>query len=101
MIISAISWVITGLIVGAIARLLVPGRQDISTIGTIVLGIVGAVVGGFLSSMIWPVPANADPAAIEASTMWPGWLMAILGGTLVVWLYASATAPRRSIGGTY
>lgn len=48
-----ISLIIIGLIAGAIARLLVPGRQDISIAGTIVLGIVGSFIGGFLGYLIF------------------------------------------------
>jgi uncharacterized membrane protein YeaQ/YmgE (transglycosylase-associated protein family) len=43
---------IAGLIVGAIARLLVPGRDPIGVFGTIVLGIVGSFVGGFLENLV-------------------------------------------------
>ncbi|HEX3958428.1 MAG TPA: GlsB/YeaQ/YmgE family stress response membrane protein [Trebonia sp.] len=43
---------IVGLIVGAIARLLLPGRDPIGLLGTIVLGIVGSFVGGFVQSLI-------------------------------------------------
>lgn len=43
---------IVGLIVGAIARLLMPGRDPIGVFGTIVLGIVGSLVGGFLQNLI-------------------------------------------------
>ena len=42
---------IIGLIVGAIARLLLPGRDNIGVLGTIVLGIVGSFVGGFLENL--------------------------------------------------
>ena len=48
-----ISLLIIGLIAGAIARLLVPGRQDISILGTILLGIVGSFIGGFLGYLIF------------------------------------------------
>ncbi len=44
---------IVGLIAGALARLLVPGRQDISIPMTILLGIVGSFVGGFLGYLIF------------------------------------------------
>jgi uncharacterized membrane protein YeaQ/YmgE (transglycosylase-associated protein family) len=43
---------VIGLIVGAIARLLLPGRDNIGILGTIVLGIVGSFVGGFLENII-------------------------------------------------
>jgi uncharacterized membrane protein YeaQ/YmgE (transglycosylase-associated protein family) len=44
--------IIVGLIAGLIARLLVPGRDPIGIIGTILLGIVGSFVGGFLQRLI-------------------------------------------------
>jgi uncharacterized membrane protein YeaQ/YmgE (transglycosylase-associated protein family) len=44
--------IVIGLIVGLIARLLVPGRDDIGLLGTILLGIVGSFVGGFLQQLI-------------------------------------------------
>ena len=43
---------IVGLISGAIARLLMPGRDPIGILGTIVLGIVGSFIGGFLQNLI-------------------------------------------------
>ena len=43
---------IVGFIVGAIARLLMPGRDPIGVVGTIVLGIAGSFVGGFLQNLI-------------------------------------------------
>lgn len=48
-----ISLIIIGLISGALARLLVPGKQDLSIPATIVLGIVGSFVGGFLGYVIF------------------------------------------------
>jgi uncharacterized membrane protein YeaQ/YmgE (transglycosylase-associated protein family) len=48
-----ISLIIIGLIAGAIARLLVPGRQDLSIPMTILLGIIGSFVGGFLGYLIF------------------------------------------------
>ena len=46
------SWILCGLIVGLVARLLVPGRQSMGLVLTMALGIVGAVVGGFLYSLV-------------------------------------------------
>jgi uncharacterized membrane protein YeaQ/YmgE (transglycosylase-associated protein family) len=43
---------VVGFIVGAIARLLMPGRDPIGVLGTIVLGIAGSFVGGFLQNLI-------------------------------------------------
>src|SRR5262249_28119627 len=47
------TWIVVGLIVGAIARALFPGRQPMGWIGTAVLGMAGSLVGGFLSSLFW------------------------------------------------
>jgi uncharacterized membrane protein YeaQ/YmgE (transglycosylase-associated protein family) len=44
--------IVVGLIAGAVARLLVPGRDPIGILGTIVLGIVGSFLGGFLWNLI-------------------------------------------------
>ena len=44
--------IITGIIVGALARLVLPGKQNISIVMTIVVGIVGALVGGFLARLV-------------------------------------------------
>jgi uncharacterized membrane protein YeaQ/YmgE (transglycosylase-associated protein family) len=44
---------VIGLIAGALARLLVPGRDPIGILGTIALGVVGSFVGGFLEELIF------------------------------------------------
>lgn len=48
-----ITIVVVGLIAGALARLIVPGKQDISILMTIVLGIVGSFIGGFLGYLLF------------------------------------------------
>jgi uncharacterized membrane protein YeaQ/YmgE (transglycosylase-associated protein family) len=48
-----VSIIIIGLIAGALARLVVPGKQDMSILATIVLGIVGSFVGGFLGYLLF------------------------------------------------
>jgi uncharacterized membrane protein YeaQ/YmgE (transglycosylase-associated protein family) len=52
MVVFIIVLLIVGFIVGAIARLLMPGRDPIGVFGTIVLGIVGSFVGGFLQNLV-------------------------------------------------
>ncbi len=47
-----IVWLIIGLVIGALARLLVPGRQHIGVIMTILIGVVAALVGGFITTAI-------------------------------------------------
>jgi uncharacterized membrane protein YeaQ/YmgE (transglycosylase-associated protein family) len=84
-------WMLCGLIVGVIARILLPGPQNIGLIMTILLGIVGAVGGGIAYSYIRE-PLN-DPLAFAGEYKW--WVAAIIGGVIVIGLY-SAFARRRT-----
>jgi uncharacterized membrane protein YeaQ/YmgE (transglycosylase-associated protein family) len=82
---------VCGLIVGLIARALLPGRQNMGLLLTMVLGIVGAVVGGFLYSLIQGEPS--EPFSLSGNA-WHGWIVAIIGAMLVLWAYVSLY-PRR------
>jgi uncharacterized membrane protein YeaQ/YmgE (transglycosylase-associated protein family) len=53
-----VSWIVWGLFVGAIARLLVPGRQGIGLIWTILLGVGGSVLGGILATRVLHIGDN-------------------------------------------
>ena len=53
------SWIVWGLFVGALARLLLPGEQKIGFLWTIGLGIVGSIVGGFLATEVLDI-ADSD-----------------------------------------
>ena len=88
---NILSWILTGLVVGALARMILPGRQSIGLIGTILLGIVGAFVGGLIGSAIWGDGGIQNLTAQNHVWWWQGWLMSILGGVLVLWLYVTAT----------
>lgn len=88
---AIISWMLCGLVVGLIARLLVPGPQSMGLLLTMVLGIVGAIVGGILYSAVRGAPS--EPFSL-AGNAWHGWIVAILGGVLVLWGYI-ALYPRR------
>jgi uncharacterized membrane protein YeaQ/YmgE (transglycosylase-associated protein family) len=46
-------WLVFGLVVGAIARFLVPGRQPMGLLGTILLGVAGSFLGGVLSNLLF------------------------------------------------
>ena len=88
---SLVSWMVCGLIVGVIARFLLPGRLTLSLLMTMVLGIVGAVVGGFLYSLIMGAPS--EPFSLSGNA-WHGWIVSVLGAVLVLWGYG-ALYPRR------
>ena len=72
-----IAWIIFGLIVGAIAKLLMPGRDPGGWIVTILLGIAGAIVGGFLARAVgWYGPNDT-----------PGYIMSVIGAIILLGLY--------------
>lgn len=74
--IAAISWACFGLFVGLIARLLVPGRQAMGLLATIMLGIVGSLVGGAITWLVH----GGEPNMYEPS----GWIMSIIGAIICV-----------------
>jgi uncharacterized membrane protein YeaQ/YmgE (transglycosylase-associated protein family) len=88
---AVLSWMLCGLTVGLIARLLVPGTRSMSLLLTMVLGIVGAVLGGLLYSLVQGAPS--EPFSLSGNA-WHGWIAAVLGGVLVLWAYV-ALYPRR------
>jgi len=74
-----ISVIIIGLIAGAIARLVIPGKQDMSIGMTILLGIVGSFVGGFLGFLLF----GADP---EGGFLQPAGIIGSIIGAIIVLL---------------
>ncbi len=70
-------WILFGLVVGIIAKLVMPGRDPGGIIVTMLLGIVGAVLGGFLGRTLGFYGPNQSA----------GWLMSILGAVVVLLLY--------------
>jgi uncharacterized membrane protein YeaQ/YmgE (transglycosylase-associated protein family) len=85
-----LGWLIAGLIIGAIARLIVPGRQAIGFLGTMLLGIVGAFLGGGVAYLIW-----GNPGEPFSQYAWPGYLLSILGAAILLWI-ASMMSTRRT-----
>lgn len=57
---SLLTYVLIGLVVGLVARLLVPGRTSMSLLATIVIGIIGAVIGGWLAGAVFEETAGVD-----------------------------------------
>jgi uncharacterized membrane protein YeaQ/YmgE (transglycosylase-associated protein family) len=76
---GVIGWIVFGLIVGAIARLLMPGRQSMGLIMTILLGVAGSFVGGFIGTAL----SGEDMDMANPS----GWIGAVLGALLLLFLY--------------
>lgn len=84
---TLLSWAVFGLVVGAIARAVYPGRQPMSFMMTMVLGIVGSFVGGFISYLFGFHPE-------EGAFRGAHWIMSIVGAIIVVWgsLYIASTS---------
>ena len=57
---SILGYIVVGLVVGLLARLLVPGRDPIGLLGTLVIGIVGAVLGGWLAGAFFRETEGVD-----------------------------------------
>jgi uncharacterized membrane protein YeaQ/YmgE (transglycosylase-associated protein family) len=84
---GVIGWVIFGLIVGAVAKLLMPGRDPGGIIVTMALGIAGALLGGFLGRALGWYGEN-DGA---------GFLMSLVGAVLLLWIYRVMVGRRQTI----
>lgn len=78
---SFIWWLIIGLIAGALARLIMPGRDAMGWLSTMLLGIVGSIIGGLVSWAIWGPETDArgfQPA---------GLLLSIIGAIVVLFIW--------------
>jgi uncharacterized membrane protein YeaQ/YmgE (transglycosylase-associated protein family) len=82
-----LGWIVLGLIAGAIAKLILPGRQGGGWLITIVLGIVGAILGGFLGNLLFNIDLGTF---FDLRT----WLLAIGGAIVVLLIYGLATRGR-------
>jgi uncharacterized membrane protein YeaQ/YmgE (transglycosylase-associated protein family) len=82
-VVDVIVYIVAGLIIGAVARLLLPGSQEIGMVATVAIGVVAAVIGGLLWEMIFP---GNDGIA---------WIGSIIVGVVLLWLYVAYLAPGR------
>ncbi len=92
MILHIIGMIVLGLIVGLIARLIVPGRQPMGWIATALLGIVGAYVGGTLGSVIFPPHRFTITPPINHS-----FLGALVGAVLLLLIYKLVKSRTRTL----
>jgi uncharacterized membrane protein YeaQ/YmgE (transglycosylase-associated protein family) len=80
---GVLGWILFGLVVGIVAKLLMPGRDPGGFIVTTILGIVGAVIGGFLGRTLG-FYGTGEPA---------GFLMATLGAVVLLFIYRLLRRP--------
>jgi uncharacterized membrane protein YeaQ/YmgE (transglycosylase-associated protein family) len=83
--VGVLGWILFGLVVGIVAKLLMPGRDPGGLIITTLLGIVGAVIGGFLGRSLG-FYGPGEPA---------GFLMALLGAVVLLFIYRMIRRPAR------
>ena len=80
-----LSWALCGLVVGFVARLIVPGRHAIGFFRTILLGVVGAFVGG---AIYWFINHGPGESFTFKADAWHGWIFSIIGAVIVLVLYS-------------
>ncbi len=78
---SVIGWIVFGLIVGVVGKILMPGKDPGGFLATVAIGIIGALFGGMLGRMIG-MYGQDDPV---------GFVMAVIGAILFLWLYRVIT----------
>ncbi|MCU1566686.1 MAG: hypothetical protein JWQ56_1623 [Pseudarthrobacter sp.] len=83
-----IGFIVAGLIIGALARLIKPGKQNLGLLATLLLGLVGSVIGGVVASLV----GTGD--IFELNFL--GFIVAVIASVLLVGT-AEAIAGRRSV----
>ncbi len=91
MLVDVIAWIVLGLIAGAIAKALYPGHQGGGIFATIGLGILGALVGGWLGNVLLGTSAGATAGALSL----PSIVFAIIGALVLLFLWGLLT--RRTV----
>ncbi|MCC2591080.1 GlsB/YeaQ/YmgE family stress response membrane protein [Chryseobacterium sp. MFBS3-17] len=77
------TWIIFGLIAGALAKLIMPGNQNMGWLMTIILGIIGAYVGAFVGQLL----GMGDVTGFNFGSM----ALAVVGALIILWIYGLAT----------
>lgn len=86
--ISLIVWIILGFLAGYLAKLIMPGPDGGGFILTTILGIVGAVVGGFIGSLVgYPMVSSFD----NIGSSIPSFIFSVIGAIVVLAIYRLAT----------
>jgi uncharacterized membrane protein YeaQ/YmgE (transglycosylase-associated protein family) len=86
---SILGYVVLGLIIGALAKLVMPGRDPGGIIVTMVIGVVGAILGGLLGNLLFDT-------GLEGFFSLQTWLLALIGSLIVLAAYR-ALAGRRAV----
>lgn len=85
-----IGFLVAGLIIGALARLIKPGKQNLSVLMTLVLGVVGAVIGGVVASLI----GTGDISELNVI----GFIVAVVAAVLLIGVAEGMSSGRSNSG---
>jgi uncharacterized membrane protein YeaQ/YmgE (transglycosylase-associated protein family) len=88
--VGIIAWILIGLLAGAIAKLLLPGKDPGGIIITMLIGVAGGLLGGWLGKVVFGV--DSIDGFFDGST----WIAAIAGSLILLILYRVLTGNRRS-----
>lgn len=86
---SIIAWIVLGIIAGAIAKLIMPGKQGGGIVITMILGIIGAFVGGLIATVIPGLHQAGSTLSIGSI------VLAIIGALVVLFIYGLVTKNSR------
>jgi uncharacterized membrane protein YeaQ/YmgE (transglycosylase-associated protein family) len=95
MIVNIIAWIVLGAIAGWIAGLLVKGDERWGVIGHVVLGIIGAIVGGFIAYNLFGFNSGAQAANGDISI--GSIIVSVIGAVIVVWVVNFFMGSRRTV----
>jgi uncharacterized membrane protein YeaQ/YmgE (transglycosylase-associated protein family) len=84
-----LAWVVLGIIAGAIAKAIYPGHQGGGILATMILGILGAVVGGWLGGLFFGNGVGTA-ASVGALTI-PGVIFAVIGAIVLLFIWGLVT----------
>jgi uncharacterized membrane protein YeaQ/YmgE (transglycosylase-associated protein family) len=89
---NILGWAVLGLVAGALAKMIYPGAQGGGLIATMVLGIIGAFLGGTLYTLISTGKfAIASAGAVTAGALIPSLIFAVLGSMVAIFLWGLVT----------
>ena len=84
-----IGFIVAGLIIGALARLIKPGKQNLGIVATLLLGLVGSVIGGVIASLL----GTGD--IFELNVV--GFIVAVIAAVLLIGVAESVAGRRKSV----
>ncbi len=85
-----LGFILVGLVVGFIARALLPGADPIGVLGTIIVGVVGGVLGGLLFGSVF---SRGGSEGVD----WLDWIGAVIGAIVVLLIYRAFSGRSRTV----